>query len=104
MIIFITRFCCFAYAPKKRKKIRDLLWHYSELRVRKKRPPALRRRRRKSVYFPGLLKLRAAEGAFRLSVASNLLITAQCQQTQCMVFVKTMQEKKGISKNILIKK
>ena len=34
-------------------------------RVDKKRPPALRRRRRKSVNFPGLLKLRAAEGAFK---------------------------------------
>jgi|GEM_PF-2641298 hypothetical protein len=76
MIIFITRFDLFGYAPKKRNKIHDLLWHDSELPERKKRPPVLRRRRRKSVYFPGLLKLRAAEGAFRLIVASNLLITA----------------------------
>jgi hypothetical protein len=56
------------------------------------------------VYFPGLLKLRAAEGAFRLNVASNFLATAQWQQMQSMVFVKPMQEKNGVSKKNLIKK
>jgi hypothetical protein len=66
---------------------------------RKKRPPALRRRRRKSVNFPGLLKLRAAEGAFKVKTARpEEVLNHPSVTTAFTLFNSFMESKKNFLK------
>ena len=44
--------------------------------------------------LPRATEVTGGRRSFQISVASNLLKTAQCQQIQFMVFVNRMQEKK----------